>query len=141
MKLIDSGVVFNPEPHTYFLEGKELYGITSMLSRQLFPHKYDIPEGISEEDWEKRLGDAADRGHLIHSKIELYDQIGVEDTEEIKNYKKIKKSHGLKTIANEYLVTDREYYASAIDLVFEENDGSISLGDIKTTYKLDSGIS
>lgn len=137
-ELVDSGVVFNPDPHTYFFGEKELFGITPMLSRQLFPNKYDKPENYGNDAWDNKLKKSQNRGHLIHSKIELYDQLGIEDTEEVINYKKIKKSKGFKTIANEYLVTDREYYASAIDLVIEEKDGSISLGDIKTTYKLDT---
>lgn len=47
IQLKQSGVVFNPEDHTYFLDGKELSGITGMLERQLFPGTYDgIPEAI-----------------------------------------------------------------------------------------------
>lgn len=138
MKLTDSGVVFNPGPHTYFLNGKELFGITPMLSRQLFPHKYDNPDNLSKDTWDDKLRNSQDRGHLVHSRIELYDSLDIGDSEEIESYKKIKKVKGFTTLANEYIVTDKEHYASAIDLVFEEKDGSISLGDIKTTYKLDT---
>ena len=103
-----------------------------MLTRQIFKDKYSsVPESV--------LNNAAKRGHLIHSKIELLDTIGIEDKDpELISYSEIKKERKLKTIANEYLITDKEHYASAIDLVFEEKDGSVSLGDIKTTYKLDT---
>lgn len=59
MKLIKSQVVFNPDEHTYMLGDKELSGITSVISRQLFPDKYrDVPEYV--------LRKAAERGTMIH---------------------------------------------------------------------------
>ena len=42
MILADSGVVFDKENHTYRLGDKQLWGITGMLSSQLFPEKYDF---------------------------------------------------------------------------------------------------
>ena len=133
MELQKNDVCFNEEEHTYILNGKTLSGVTSMLSRQLFKDKYSsIPDFV--------LNKAADRGHLIHSKIELHDQIGIVDEScpEMMNYISIKDNLLVKTVANEYLITDGEHYASAIDLVFEEKDGSVSLADIKTTSKLDT---
>ena len=131
MKLIKSGVGFNSEDHTYTLNGKKLSGITEMIGKQLFPGKYNnVPDFI--------LNKAANRGSMIHDKIELVDSIDIpcEDIE-ILNYKKIKEENEIRTIANEYIVTDKENFASPIDLVFQEKDKSISLCDIKTTYKLD----
>ena len=131
MKLIKSGVEFNSEDHTYTLKGKKLSGITEMIGKQLFPDKYNnVPDFI--------LNKAANRGSMIHDKIELVDSIDIpcEDIE-ILNYKKIKEENEIRTIANEYIVTDKENFASPIDLVFQEKDKSISLCDIKTTYKLD----
>ena len=43
---------------------------------------------------------------------------------------------GYKAFANEYTVSDNEYFASNIDCVWEKAD-KISLGDIKTTLHLD----
>ena len=57
--------------------------------------------------------------------------------DEVLSYRKIITAHNLKPIAHEYLVTDSNKYASAIDLVFENEDGTVDLADIKTTYKLD----
>ena len=69
MKLIKSQVVFNPNEHTYMLGDKELSGITSVISRQLFPDKYrDVPEYM--------LRKAAERGTMIHSICELVDDMG-----------------------------------------------------------------
>jgi hypothetical protein len=131
IKLMESGVDFNQDAHTYTLDGKELQGITGMISRQLFPDKYS---NVSQEV----LNKAAERGSMVHEQIELYDA-GIIDkitNDELSNYAGIKTANGLTTIANEYIVTDKEYFASAIDLVFER-DGKIVLADIKTTYKLD----
>lgn len=132
IKLNQSEVIFNQEEHTYTLKGKELQGITNMLSIHLFPHKYD---NIDDEVLQR----AAERGSFIHEQIELSDG-GFEPSEqsdELCSYKAIKARNKLTTLANEYLVSDNQNFASCIDLVLQEKDGAISLADIKTTYKLD----
>lgn len=131
IKLIESGVIFNQEEHTYSLDNKILHGITGMISRQLFPNKY---LGVSQSV----LNKAAAHGSMIHEQIELYDAGIIKDAinEELKSYINIKEKKHLKTLANEYIVTDREYFASGIDIV-SINDTGIVLTDIKTTYKLD----
>ena len=131
IKLIESGVIFNQEDHTYSLDNKILHGITGMISRQLFPNKY---LGVSQSV----LNKAAAHGSMVHEQIELYDAGIIKDAvnEELKSYINIKEKDHLKTLANEYIVTDREYFASGIDIV-SINDAGIVLTDIKTTYKLD----
>lgn len=130
MKLIQSRVVFNPNEHTYTLDGKQLSGITSMLGRQLFKNKYDgIPTRI--------LNNAAGRGTLIHQSCELADEGFDVDTVEAKNWAEIKEHYCLHVEESEYLVSDEQHYASCIDKVFRHDDTTFSLGDIKTTYKLD----
>lgn len=127
MKLEQSRVVFNQEEHTYTLDGKQLSGVTSLLSRQIYRDKYiDISKEV--------LRRAAQRGSLIHETIELVDSIGVSsELEEVKAYEAIKSQYGLTTYCNEYLVSDNDYIASSIDIVFDD----CSLADIKTTSKLD----
>lgn len=125
--LAKSSVIFNDITHEYSLNGKTLSGITTLLHRQLFPNKY---VGIDEAILQR----AADYGSLVHEQIELYDSLGGNDDNDIiKEYIKIKDAHNLKTLANEYLVSDNEYVASSIDIVFED----FSLCDIKTTSHLD----
>lgn len=55
---------------------------------------------------------------------------------ELESYKRIKRENELTTLANEYIVTDKEHFASAIDLVLCKGD-DIILADLKTTYTLD----
>lgn len=131
MNLNKSRVIFNPENHTYTLDGKELSGITSVISRQLFPDKYrGIPEDVLQR--------AAERGTMIHEICELIDDMGItHERQEAKGYEELKEIWGLRYECSEYLVSDNENYASFIDKVYRESDTDFTLGDIKTTYKLD----
>ena len=128
--LTKSSVVFDKENHTYHLDGKQLSGITGLLERKLFPAKY---AGIDEDTLQK----AADYGTQVHEQIATDDGADEFVLDEVLNYRKIITANNLKPIAHEYLVTDSVNYASAIDLVFDNEDGTVDLADIKTTYKLD----
>ena len=131
IELQESGVNFDAEAHRYFLNGNELSGITGLLHKHIFPDQYkDIPQWV--------LDRAAERGTMVHESIELLDAgfEQAESTPEIENYKRIKADNGLKTIANEYIVTDGEHFASGIDLVFTNGGKNIILVDIKTTSVL-----
>ena len=122
--LPESPVVFEPEHHTYNLNGKMLSGVTAIV-KWLFPDTYaGIPESV--------LMNAADYGTLIHSKCELADSMGIADEPIIKEYQRIIKDAGLQVAMSEYLVSDEKDIASSIDKVFVDD----SLGDIKTTSKV-----
>jgi len=132
--LAKSPVVFNEEEHRYFLGDKELKGITSSLIHRAFPDKYkDIDPEV--------LANAAQKGKALHSAIEFYDNFGgnPEEAEDdrVKLYANMKERYGLVTIANEYLVSDEQDYASSIDIVALSPIG-IFLIDIKTTWTLDT---
>ena len=132
MELIKSQVIFNQEAHTYTLNGVQLQGITGMIERQLFPKKYEnVPQFI--------LDRAAERGSFVHEVCELVDDLGVSHASlEAKNYQKLKEENNLLYEVSEYLVSDNEHFASCIDKVYRESEIEFSLGDIKTTYKLDN---
>lgn len=131
MQLAKSRVIFDPEAHTYTLDGVLLRGITGMIESQLFPDKYSgIPDYVMKK--------AADRGHFVHEVCELVDDLGVShESEEAKNYQNLKEIYGLNYEASEYLVSDNEHFASCIDKVYRESETDFSLADIKTTYRLD----
>ena len=58
------GVVFNAEHHTYTLDGKELSGITSIISKYIFPDMYsNVSESVLET--------ARQRGSIVHSELEM----------------------------------------------------------------------
>ncbi|HPD55529.1 MAG TPA: hypothetical protein PLR11_01810, partial [Candidatus Paceibacterota bacterium] len=104
----------------------QLFGITSLLNRQLYHGgKYDgVPLAI--------LKAAAERGSKVHMEVEMYFAAGfVPAMEEAKAI--IEKFDRKEIIATEYLVSDEENFATAIDLV----DSDFNLYDIKTTAVLD----
>lgn len=130
IELVESGVVFNEENHTYFLGDKQLSGITGMIKRQLFPDKYkEVPQYILER--------AADRGTRVHHECQFVDTTGFEpESQEAMNYLLLRTGAGYKALANEYTVSDGENFASNIDSVWEKNE-KIALVDVKTTYAPD----
>lgn len=136
MKLVKSKVSFDEEHHRYFLGEKELSGITGTLIKKAFPDTYKgIPNAV--------LAKAAERGSVVHQNLELFDTICNSDINimpsvlpEVKDYNEMLISYSLHHVDSEYLVTDNENFASAIDKVLEDNEGNIYLADIKTTATL-----
>ena len=129
-------VTFIEESHQYFLGEKELKGVTGTLIKKAFPDTYkNIPESV--------LMKAAERGSLIHNTFETFCSIFDADikqypnpTEELLAFHSMLVSYDLHYVASEYLVTDGENFASAIDGVFADNEGNIYLVDYKTTATL-----
>ena len=132
IELRKSPVIFDAETHTYHLDGVILNGVTSTLIKRAFPDKYkDVDPSV--------LARAAEKGHALHEAIEFYDNFGHTDNEDprIESYERLKKDNNLRTIANEYLVSDEKHYASSIDIVMLNEKDEICLVDTKTTYALD----
>ena len=122
--LYNSPVLFNEDGHTYTLEGHTLQGVTPIIS-WLFPETYKgIPQSI--------LDNAAQYGGMIHKKIELADSMGIVDDQVVRDYMELKEQKGVKTLVNEYLVSDERRIASSIDIVMDNLD----LWDVKTTSKV-----
>lgn len=129
-------VTFIEESHQYFIGKKELKGVTGTLIKKAFPDTYkNIPESV--------LMKAAERGGLIHNTFETFCSIFDADlkqypnpTEELLAFHSMLVAYDLHYIASEYLVTDGENFASAIDGIFADNEGNIYLVDYKTTATL-----
>ena len=99
IKLVQSPVVFDEAQHIYTYNKKQLSGITHLLSAELFCDKYN---GASDSVLEK----ARERGDIIHSTIQVNDNLGFDDgSKEYAEYLNLLKSKGLKRLANEYLVS------------------------------------
>jgi len=137
IKLTESGVIFNEAEHTYTsADGRELHGITKCVGAFVNPTKYDaIPASVLEA--------AAERGHAIHSAIEIFNTLDIEsnDLKEFADFKRLSESACLRHIASEYIVTDNEFYASPIDWVCQTKDceeNEVVLIDFKTTSTLDT---
>ena len=124
VSLYNSPVLFEEDGHTYTLEGHTLHGVTPIIS-WLFPETYKgIPKNV--------LDNAANYGGMIHKKIELADSLGIVDDQSVRDYLELKEQKGVKTLVNEYLVSDERRIASSIDVVMDNLD----LWDVKTTSKV-----
>lgn len=131
-----SGVIFNEEKHTYHLGEKKMEGITGTLIKKAFPDTYkDIPEAI--------LMKAAERGSMVHNSFELFCTVFGSDinlypnpTQELYDFSDMLQAYELHHVDSEYLVTDGEHFASAIDGIFADEDNNIYLADYKTTATL-----
>lgn len=129
-------VTFIEESHQYFIGKKELKGVTGTLIKKAFPDTYkNIPESV--------LKKAAERGGLIHNTFETFCSIFDADikqypnpTEELQAFHSMLVAYDLHYVASEYLVTDGENFASAIDGIFADKEGNIYLVDYKTTATL-----
>lgn len=135
--LYKSPVLFDEESHIYSYGGTKLSGITTILSKYLFPKKYEnVDEGVLEK---ARL-----HGSHVHSQIESlinnkwtksekaeFMDIALQET---KDFVQLLKDSGIKMLCSEYLVSDQMWVASKIDLV----DTNYNLYDIKTTSTLDT---
>ena len=132
IQLAKSEVFFDELSHTYFLNGKQLQGITGTLIERAYPNQYDsVPESV--------LNHAAERGNNVHEAIEngvMGKQYDASYENIVSNAKELLAKEGLTVIAVEYVVTDGENYASPIDMVACDKDGNIYIIDIKTTYKM-----
>ena len=130
IELVDSGVNFNPEDHTYELNGNYLSGITDLLQRQLFPNEYaNVPKAILQQ--------AALYGNSVHLSCQDFDSNWYNDgTQEVQDYIELCTQYNLSHEASEYTVTDYSNYASNIDKVFRISDNTFDLADLKTYSKM-----
>lgn len=132
--LQDSGVEYNVSDHTYFLNGKQLQGITTTLINRAYPtsNTYaNIDESV--------LNHAAERGSACHQAVGNYYEIGMASTgfeAIVDEARRLLESQNLKPIRFEYVVTDFEHYASPIDIVCVNDKNEICIVDMKYTSKL-----
>lgn len=132
IELNNSGVLFNPDEHTYLLGDKYLSGITPVIERQLYPNTYNgIPEAVVKQ--------AAEYGTSVHEDLDRFDTLWENSgSQEVADYIQLCAENGLTHEASEYTVTDGENYASNIDKVFRVSDNEFDLADVKTYSTLDS---
>lgn len=125
-----SKTIFKANTHQYFNEhGKELSGITPVLSKHLFQGKYDnCPEDVLEK--------ARIIGSLVHQEISDYITKGEHGfTDEFQAFLEEYGDWGYE-LTSEFVVSDGEDFATCIDIVEEHHD-AYYLIDIKKTYELD----
>lgn len=128
--LVTSPVIFHEREHIYELDGVVLKGITSTLVNRAYPDTYkDIPEDVLEK--------ASEKGKIMHQLIELWDDAGIEsELPELQSYKQVIQDNHLDVLATEYIVSDEQHYATAVDKVMLDEAGQVILVDLKHTYTI-----
>ena len=136
VKLTNSGVVFNASTHTYssMIEGERPHifprSVTGIIRDNLFADEYKNVDRAT-------LARAAEYGSNIHEEVERAERIGLYiESDEAKAVIEMREEAGYEWVESEYFVSDGEYVAGSIDLIWESRKvkGSIALTDMKFTY-------
>lgn len=121
-------LVFDPQTHTYTLDGKPLISVTQLMEKHGLSPNYN---GVDEET----LKASAERGTLIHKEIEDYIKKGeIGFTKECAEFVSYAREHNLEIVACE-VVYHNDIVAGTCDLVIKE-DGEYVFCDHKTTKTL-----
>ena len=164
----DTRVFFDSKNHEYFVDGKKInYSVTGLIE-SFFPefdsdywsdkkaierikieggkltdeNIYKVKKDILME-WEENRKDAADKGTILHEKIEnFYNNIEDNlDAPEFTYFKKfIQKYPKLKPYKTEWRIFDSNLsLAGSIDMVYEKDNGDLFLFDWKRSTKIING--
>lgn len=117
---------YDDEDHIYIVNGVIVPSVTQILSGL-----FDDYAGVSAEV----LRRAAEKGTALHEAIERLETTGeTTDSEEIRNYKFLKRHYGWKNVENEkpiiYEDRGRVLFAGRLDQVIEI-DGVLGINDLK----------
>ena len=134
MEFIKTDVMFDEVNHKYYLSDgiTEISGITRRLGKSIFFR--DKFKGIPEHI----LQNAAAKGTMVHNQLDQYVKgLPYMPIPEVESFQKLKQKELFQCLDSEFLISDMRQYATMIDLITAESDGSLALNDHKTTYKLD----
>lgn len=131
MNLNRSGAKLGAHGGWLSADGLPLMGITRWIDAVLCEGNPDNAVFANVPDYILKM--AAERGSRIHTDIELHCNGFDIDTPEVDIAKKLLPEQQWET---EFVISDNEMFASAIDLVGED----MTLWDIKTNSKLDDGL-
>ena len=131
MPISKGEMIFNPETHTYTLDGEEYISVTRLMKKHGLSPDYS---NVSEET----LQAAAARGSFVHGEIERYIKDGDAGcSAELYDFIDLCEDNGLKPTKSEFIVYNAEYkVAGTVDLMGLTADMQGFVGDIKTTSTL-----
>ena len=131
MPISKGEMIFNPETHTYTLDGEEYISVTRLMKKHGLSPDYS---NVSEET----LQAAAAKGSFVHGEIERYIKDGgVGFSAELYDFIDLCEDNGLKPTKSEFIVYNTEYkVAGTVDLMGLTADMQGFVGDIKTTSTL-----
>ncbi len=155
----DDHISFDEGPHIYTIDGESDFMSVTTWNHCHFP-KFDADKvitnmklgknwnennkywGMTDDEikmmWKTSGKESADMGTALHNKIEcFYNKMDVEDDDTLEwgYFKKFHQDHiNLKPYRTEWMVWDNELkFAGAIDMIFENEDGTLSIYDWKRT--------
>lgn len=121
-------LVFDPQTHTYTLDGKTLISVTQLMEKHGLSPNYN---GVDEEV----LKASAERGTLIHKEIEDFIKKGeIGFTEEVAQFVSYVRDNNI-AIGGSEVAVHNDLVAGTTDLVILEGD-KVAFADIKTTSTL-----
>lgn len=127
-------VEYIDETHQYLIDGCIVPSITQILKIK-FGKKYD---GVPQEVLQR----ASELGTATHKAIEDYCKLGIDtDLLELKNFKFLQKQFKFRVLDNEIPIIlfykEKPIACGRLDLVLEDDETGLMLGDIKRTSVLD----
>ena len=127
-------VEYIDETHQYLVDGCIVPSITQILKIK-FGKKYD---GVPQEVLQR----ASELGTATHKAIEDYCKLGIDtDLLELKNFKFLQKQFKFRVLDNEIPIIlfyhEKPIACGRLDLVLEDDETGLMLGDIKRTSVLD----
>lgn len=122
-------LVFDPQTHTYTLDGKALISVTQLMEKHGLSPNYN---GVDEEV----LKASAERGTLIHKEIENYIKKGeIGFTDECAEFVSYVRENNI-AIKGSEVTFHNDIVAGTCDLVINSEKGYLIVADIKTTSTL-----
>lgn len=127
--ILAPGVTFEELRHEYFFRGKKLSGVTGLITKGMFTK--------AAKDF---LSEVCGEGNHVHAAVQNWLNVGEFETvhpgaiwvrDMIRTLHPDIERYG----HAEVLVSDMKKYASAVDIVYENKDGSVALYDIKRTFR------
>ncbi|MBO5455304.1 MAG: hypothetical protein J6A20_02185 [Muribaculaceae bacterium] len=146
----DSRLIFDPESHTYFIEGRALKSVTTLVE-ECFPqfdalywaHRKAPQEGLTPEElmakWEAEACRARDLGTTMHDKIERYylGEDSGDDTDAYRLFRCFAAVNRLYPFRTEWRIYLEEYgIAGTLDFLERTPDGTYNIYDWKRSRKL-----
>lgn len=122
-------LVFDPQTHTYTLDGKDLISVTQLMEKHGLSPNYN---GVDEEV----LKASAERGTLIHKEIENYIKKGeIGFTDECAQFVSYVRENNIDIKGSE-VTFHNDLVAGTCDLIINSQKGYLIVADIKTTSTL-----
>lgn len=122
-------LVFDPQTHTYTLDGKPLISVTQLMEKHGLSPNYN---GVDEEV----LKASAERGTLIHKEIEDYIKKGeIGFTDECAQFVSYVRENKVDIRGSEFTFNN-DLVAGTCDLIINSRKGYLIVADIKTTSTL-----